>query len=455
MKVKLPTASYNLPGRNPSRLLNAYAQASVGKTPVEVLGCPGIVSFCTPTYGSETPVGRVLYEMKGQLYAVVGQSFFTVSSTGSYTRIGAVPGTGRLMLAGNGTQIVTDTGLIYDGTTITPITDADRPSWEAVDFIDGYVVYVESNSQRFGGSALYDSSSYDGLDYASAEGSPDNLLSLIVDHRQVILFGTDSTEIWWNSGIAGFPFERLSGGFLELGGLARFGATKADNSVFWLASDRTIRRLSGSTPLRVSTHGVEEKLSAYTTVSDCEAFSWTWEGHIFVAFRFSAQGACWVLDVTTNEWHERKTFGSSTWNISHAVSCGGKVYVMDATTGSIGTLDDTVYTEFGTTLRREVTFPDVYNNGSRLFHSQFDAIFRTGDSPTGVTPYVTLEISDDGGSTWRALPDRPLGEIGEYRKIVRWPRLGSARDRVYRIACASAAPFYLVDASLDVAAGRK
>ena len=453
--MKLATASYNLPSRNPSRLVNCYAQQSVGKTPVEVLGVPGITTFSTPRYGSDSVQGRALFQMKGQLYAVVGQSFYTVSSTGTAARAGAIPGNARLLLAGNGIQIVTDTGYIYDGSTVSYITDMDRPDWEAVDFIDGYIVYVESDSGRFGCSALYDGSDYDALDFATAEGSPDNLVTLIVDHRQVILFGTDTTEIWFNSGQSGFPFERLSGGFLELGALARLGMAKADNSVFWLASDRTIRRLSGQTPVRVSQHGVEESLSRYTTVADCEAFSYTWDGHIFGVFRFPTEGRCWAFDVTTNEWHERQTYGSEGWNITQAVACNGEVYVLDAITGTIGVLDDTVYTDFGNTLRREVTFPAVYSTERRLFHSQFDAVFRTGDAPISVTPYVTLEISNDGGNTWRALVDRPLGEIGEYRKVLRWTRLGTARDRVYRLACASAVPFHLIDAQLAVAGGEQ
>ena len=359
----------------------------------------------------------------------------------------------RLMLAGNGIEIVTDTAYIYDGSTVSVINDPDLVPWSAVDFVDGYIVAVESGSGRFVCSNLYDASSYDALNFATAEGAPDNLVTLKVDHRQVILFGTSTTEIWWNSGAASFPFERLSGGFVEIGCIARLGVAKADNSVFWLASDRTIRRLSGTTPVRVSQHGVEEALSRYTTVDDCEAFTYTWDGHIFVVFRFPTEGATWVLDVTTGEWHERETYGDEVWQVCGAATIDGRAYVLNAETGAIGYLSDTTYQEYGGILRREVTYPAVYKDGARMFHSQIDLIMRTGDAPTGEVPYITAQISDDGGTTWTALPDRALGEVGQYRNVIRWNQLGYARDRVYRFACANAVPFHIIDTTLVAAGG--
>lgn len=450
--MRLPTASYSLPGRNPSRLVNVYAQVSTGKTPVELLGAPGLSTVCTPTYSGNTTVGRALFQVDDQVYSVVGQSLYSVSGT-SYTRLGALPGDTRVMLASDGISVVTDTGYIWNGTTLSYISDIDRPDFAAVDFSDGRIVYVESGTGRFGASGLYAAGDYDGLDFATAEGSPDDLITLIVDHREVILFGRDSTERWYNAGVDGFPYQRSPDGYVEIGILGRFARCKADNSVFWLASDRTIRRLSGSTPVRVSQHGVEEAIATYATVDDCEAFSWTWEGHIFVAFRFPTEGACWVLDVTTGEWHERETYGYDGWQVAHTVSAGGKVYALNAVTGSIGVFSESVNTEFGSTLERKIVFPSVYADGARVFHSQLDLMFRTGDVSPGTSPTILLEYSDDGGSTWNSLPDRDMGETGEYRKIIRWNRLGYSRDRCYRLTVTDDCPFHLIDSALQALPG--
>jgi hypothetical protein len=208
--------------------------------------------------------------------------------------------------------------------------------------------------------------------------------------------------------------------------------------------------------VRVSQHGVEEKLSAYARVDDCEAFPYTWNGHLFVVFRFpnalgTGNGACWVFDVTTSEWHERSTYGSSTWNVVDTAECYGKVFVQQASTGAIGYLSDSVYTEFGGTLRREWTYPAVYQDNVDMFHAQLELVARTGDAPIGIVPQVTLEISDDGGNTWVAMPARELGRVGQYKHLVRWNRLGVAKDRVYRCSVDNAAvPVRITGTTLQV-----
>jgi hypothetical protein len=456
--VHLPSASYNQPSRSPSRLVNTYAQAKTDKGPFEVIGAPGIVPFTTLGVGP----GRGLFVMRGSLYAISGTTLYRIDEVGSEAVLGTLPGTTKVQFAGNGTEIVFSTKHIWSSSTISAITDPDMPAVSAIDYVDGYVVYAETGSGRWGCSQLYDGANYDGLDFATAEAYPDDLVTLKVDHRQVLLFGQETTEIWWNSGnaAAGFPFERLSGGFLEYGCLARLGVVKQDNSVFWLANDRTIRRLTSQTPVRVSQHGMEEKLASYSRVDDCEGFPYTWNGHLFVVFKFPTAGATWVLDVTTGEWHERESYGSSTWNVVDAVHCYGKVFVQHSETGAVGYLADSTYTEFGRILRREVTFPSIYQGSERLFHSQLDIILKTGDAPIGVTPTLQLDISDDGGNTWTSLPARaldplPVGQVGEYRRVVRFTRLGMARDRVYRVAMSDNAPFHLLDTQLTVVAGIK
>jgi hypothetical protein len=249
----------------------------------------------------------------------------------------------------------------------------------------------------------------------------------------------------------------LAGGDIEYGCLARLGVAKQDNSVFWISNDRTIRRLSGQTPQRVSHHGVEQKLSRYVRIDDCEAFPITWNGHLWVVFNFpSAQGvgvgATWVFDVTVQEWHERSTYGLQHWNVVDSAICyGGKVFVQSATTGAIAVLNDRTFTEFGGTLRRSWTYPQVYGSNRPMVHGALEMEMRTGDAPLGELGHVHLEVSDDGGNTYTSVPPRTLGRTGEYSHTIRWNRLGQAKDRVYRASVDDAhVPVALNDTLLTV-----
>jgi hypothetical protein len=440
VSIRLPTASYNQPSRNSARLLNCYAQASTGKVPVEVVGTPGVV-----TYRALEAPGRGLAVQSGEVLAVAGNALYNVLNG---SEVGTITGSGVLTFAAGVSQLVTDNGYIYQGGTVAAITDADLPLFAAVDFVDGYVLGVERGTGKFYGSALNDSSDWAGLDFATAEGAPDNLVTLKVDHREVILFGTDTTEIWWNSGAAGFPFERTSGGFIELGCCARLGVAKADNSVFWLASDRTIRRLSGRTPVKVSQIGVEEALAAYTTVNDCEAISYTYAGNIIVQFHFPTEGKTWCLNVTTAEWFEQD------YRFVAAIQHDGKTWVQ-AEDGTVGYLSPNVYTVFGENVTREVTTGHVFAGHQRVFVAQLDAILRTGDIDPDLIPMLQLDVSYDGANTWHGLPSRELGRMGGYRQVCRWTRLGVARDIVVRVRVSDAVPFHLMGVEVEAEGGAK
>jgi hypothetical protein len=222
---------------------------------------------------------------------------------------------------------------------------------------------------------------------------------------------------------------------------------KADNSVFWLASDRTVRRLAGRTPAKVSQLGVEEALASYTTVNDCEALSFTWNGSVHVQFAFPTEGKTWVFCVNSGEWYEQD------YRYVAAINHDGKVWVQ-AEDGTVGYLAN-VPTVFGTSLIREVTTGHTFAGNDRVFVAQLDAILRSGDADAGLVPMVQLDVSYDGGNTWTSFPARELGRMGGYRHVVRWTRLGTARDIVVRLRVSDAVPFALMGIELEAQGGAK
>jgi hypothetical protein len=118
--------------------------------------------------------------------------------------------------------------------TFGEITDLDFPGALTISYLNGYFVFIEPNSQKVWTAELLDPTSIDPLAFASAEGSPDGLVSSITDHSEVWLFGTNSVEVWYNSGAVDFPLQRIQGAFNEIGCAATFSVAKLDNGLFWL-----------------------------------------------------------------------------------------------------------------------------------------------------------------------------------------------------------------------------
>jgi hypothetical protein len=457
MLIQLPVHSYSNESHKSGseRLINCYAeQTPAANHPASVSRVAGIKTpsgIVNPTSGE----GRGVYTWQGLLYSVVGTTLYKINSDHVYTSLGTIAGSGVVSFGETATQLVicaNAASYVYNNVTLAQITDTDFDNGVQCCSIDGYVLFRRESTGIFFSSDLADATSYDALMFATAEGLADNIVGIIADHRQAILAGSQSMEIWYNAGISGFPFIRDANGFVELGCASGSTLAKADNTVFWLASDLTVRRLDGVTPIRISQHGVEQAIAGYD-VSDAQGFAYTQYGHLFYVLNFPTSDATWVYDATTNEWHERQSYGIGRWRPVSATLAYGNWYVQDFETGKIGYLDRDTYTDWDDTQRVEMTFQDIYSDGRLIRHALFELLCEVGVGNTGqgADPQATLEYSNDSGQTWRTLPTKSLGEVGEYKQRVRWHRLGAARYRTYRLSMSDPVKFIVSAANLEAA----
>jgi len=391
-------------------------------------------------------------------YVVSGTEFYKVTGlTATPTKLGDVTGTGPVSVADNGTQIFlacNGPSYIYNEVTnvFSQITDPDFPGAVTVGYLDGYFVFNEPNSQKVWVTQLLDGTSVDPLDFASAEGSPDGLVGLIVDHREAWLFGTDSVEVWYDAGLSDFPLTRIQGAFNEIGCVSAFSIAKLDNGLFWLGTDARgqgiVYRANGYTGTRVSTHAIEYAIAQYGNISDAIGYTYQQEGHAFYVLTFPSANATWVYDVATQAWHERAGWNTSTGQFTrHRSNCqcnfGGNTVVGDFENGNIYTLSLNVYADNGGVqkwLRSWRALPTGQNDLKRTAqHSlQLDCESGTGlVTGQGSDPEIMLRWSDDGGHTWSNEHLSKMGKIGEYYRRVFWRRLGMTlklRDRVYEVS---------------------
>lgn len=460
-RLALPLHSYVLRSRpaSPTRLVNCFAEKLPpgAKGPYALTRAPGIAAWTTVGTGPITAMHKAL----GYLWVVSGSKLYRVDSNKVVTEIGTIGIPTRIDIANNITTIVVvnePDAYYYDTTTATfgQITDADFTSRGAsdVEFLDNYLLFTEPNSGRFFGSDVGSATSFDALNFATAEGSPDNLVGLKVDHRQVMLLGEDTVEIWELVGGGGFPFARAANGFIEQGCFNGRTAAKQDNSVFWLAQDYTVRRLDGITPTRISQTGIEQALGSVTVGSGL-GLSYSLEGHLFYVLQFPE--GTFVYDATTKEWHERETYGYPYWLAWSNAQFAGLELVGDVSSNRIGYLSPTSYDDWGATQRMEWTYQPVYAEGNRAFHDRLEVIMETGvglTSGQGSDPEMMMDVSDDGGRTWQALPNMKIGKIGEHQKRVVWTQLGSSFDRVYRGAISDPVKATLIDTQLEARGAR-
>lgn len=411
-----------------SKLVNCFAEKGDGdqREMFQIMLIPGLTTFVTL---ATSPV-RGIHRMGDTLYAVAGARLYSISSAGVATDLGAIPGSGRVAMADNGTELAIvggTTGYVYSGGSIT--TPANLPAAVSdVAYIDGYILWTKDASGQFVISALNNATSYDALDIATVEGAPDNLVGVMVDHREVQFYGKQSIEIWYNSGAADFPFERQGNAFIERGCFSRDSIVKIDNSVHFLGDDMIVYRLDGYNPVRISTHAIEYELRNAT---DAWAFTTTEEGH--KQYHLCTDVGTFTFDMSTGAWHERKSLNLDNWRVGFGVRCYDRNIVASNTTGKIYTQSFDVYAEDSETISMEIE-PPLIEAGDRRRVTMYELEFlcETGvglNSGQGSDPQVMLKYSDDGGRNWSNEMWRSMGAIGAYDTRCVWGPLGQFRQR--------------------------
>jgi len=405
-------------------------------------------------------------------YVVSGTELYKMASlTATPVKLGDVSGLGPVSIADNGTQLFIACGgpsYIYNTTTgvFNKITDADFPGAVAVQYIDGYFVFNEPNSQRMWVTSLLDGLAVDPLDFASAEGSPDGVVAIAVDHRELWVFGTDTVEVWYDAALASFPFTRIQGAFSEIGCIAPYSIAKLDSALFWLGGDPRgfgiVYKNNGYAGIRISTHAIEFAIQSYGNTSDAVAYTYQQEGHAFYVLNFPTANTTWVFDVATGVWHERVGFSDGVYT-RHRSNCqcqyDNTTVVGDFENANVYAMDLNVHTDNGQTqkwLRSWRALPMGKNNLKRTVqHSlQLDAEAGVGLlEGQGSDPEAMLRWSDDGGHTWSSEHWRSMGKIGEYGRRIIWRRLGMTeklRDRVYEVSGTDPVKIALMGAELLV-----
>lgn len=455
------------------RSVNLYpeiVETGAGKSRVVLYGTPGLATFATIGGG---PI-RGLMKAGLRVFAVSGNTLFELFSNGTSINRGGISDDHLpVTITSNGLQLfITSNNLGWIFTlatnTLVEITDTGFSGAVMGAFIDSYFVALNPDSQRFQISAPYDGLVWDALDFASAEAMPDKSVSLLTDHKELWVFGEESIQPFYNSGDVDFPFVPIQGAIIEQGCDAAFSPAKVDNSIFWLGGDsrggEVVWRADGHSPVRVSTHAVENALRQYATTSDAVAYSYLDNGHWFYVLSFPSAQTTWCYDAATNWWHER-AFWNKASGVFEAhpvrthVSAWGKHLVGNRVNGEVYEMSLDTYYDAGNEIRRIRRCPHLSDEEKWTYYDSLQIDMQAGVGldglPTvqGTNPQAMLRWSNDGGRTWGNEHWTKMGKIGEYKTRVKWNSLGRARDRVFELMISDPVKVAITDAYLNVAQG--
>lgn len=447
------------------RMVNLYpelVETRDGKEVGGLYGTPGLDLLAT--IGNGPIRGLCSNPARTVLYAVSGSQVYKITASYVTTLLGALnTSSGPVSMARNDTQV-----MIVDGTygyiitmasdAFAQITDAQFPGADQVDFIDQYFVFNVPDTGQWMITALADGSSVDALDVATAEGSPDNLCGILVDHREVWTTGDETIEVWVPSPASEFPFERSQ--VIESGCGAAFSFAKMDNSVFWVDQFGIVRRADGYLPKRISTHAIERSIkpTAASTFDDLIAFTYSDEGHSFYQLTSASRDFTFVYDASTGLWHERAYRETNNEMTRHRANCycnfNNRHIVGDYVNGKIYGFNLDTYSDAGAT-KKWIRSWRALAEGRRsknIFMAKLTVDCEVGVgliTGQGSDPQMMLRVSRDGGKTWGNELTRPMGPIGEYLRKVDFGPLGSGKDVVFEVSGTDPVKVALIGAELE------
>jgi len=362
-------------------------------------------------------------------------------------------------------QTVSSTTIYALNWTVLPSTDGAFEGGGTVDISDNYFVYNKPNSQQWAASDLL-SPITDPLSFASKDGSPDDLVAIIVDRREVYLLGEMSSEAWLDVGSVPFPFQRIQGSSTQQGIAAAYSCARVGNSFAYVSKNNrgeaTIVQMNGYIPQRISTHAVETTLVGQD-VSDAIAWTYQLEGHETYVVTFPSigtNGLTWAYDITTGLWHKWLYTNNQNEYERHRGNCcaffNQQVLLGDYENGKLYRLSLSQYTDDGQLIRRVRRCPHITTDLQRQYFAELQIQFQPGvglSTGQGQDPQAMLRWSDDGGFTWSNENWVTIGKQGQYFTRAMWRRLGFARDRIFEVVITDPIKAVIVSANLKAEAG--
>ena len=437
--------------------INLYPEINQSAKNNSSLMCwPGMKAFASSaTYAED----RGMHVFRNQLYKISGPYLYKISSSGVYTNIGFIGGSGRATFADDGfvMAIVADGNVFsYDETTFQMLSDVDFETPNSVSFLNNQWIY-DGNRGNFVVSSVSEPGVIDGLNYASAEAIGDDLIRTYCFNQVLYLFGEKSTESWYNSGAGNPPFDRIEGGLIQKGIAGVYCIANTDQFVYFLGDDMSVYQLTGYQVRSIMTASIAREIESYSTVSDCVFYALKLQGQDFIVMDFPSEDKTWCYSETTNFWFQLSSGvdGGKHLATSYAY-CYGKHLV--AVNEDVHEWDVETFTDLGAVQIKERIIAPIDASianapGRRLMMNRFELLMQVGvgvPSGQGSNPVVMLSLSPDGGESWGAEYQVGIGQGGRYQTRVEWYHLESFYTGVIKIRFSDPVFVGIFSAAIDI-----
>ena len=307
---------------------------------------------------------RGVFEWRDHLYQVVSKDLIkiTTPSTGNYSVIGTIAGSEDVDVAVGFTSaaIVVKGGNAYtldENDVLTQIVDVDFVPSVSVSFMNSRWQYIPADGSVAFFSEVGAAGDIDPLSFFDAEQLPDKNSVCFNLGNYLYIGGTDSFEMFKDSGIGTVPYVRMNAriDYGYIGGKLEYTANGITTYLFVGRKGQQVPgifAISQGQAIRISNELIDTALATYTTeeLKDVKANRLIWLGYDVATFKlpnhaFGFENGNW-FELTTQVNNE-----SMPWDADHFAEFQGKYYVGDGP--KIGVFED-VPGDYGNTFEKRI-----------------------------------------------------------------------------------------------------
>tara|TARA_R110002110_G_scaffold51122_5_gene150398 strand:+ start:3914 stop:5314 length:1401 start_codon:yes stop_codon:yes gene_type:complete len=386
--------------------------------------------------GNGPGVGRGGINWNGVLYRVMGTKLVYIAEDNTVTEIGDVGGTDRVTFDYGFTYLAIASNnnlFLYDGTTLTQVTDPDLGVVLDVVWVDGY--YMTTDGEFLVITDLADPFAVNPLKYGSSEADPDPIEALLKLRNEVYALNRYTIEVFDNVGTTGFPFQRIAGAQIQKGSVGTHACCVFMDNIAFMGGGRNeapsiFMGANGSTQ-KIATREIEQILATYTETQLASAFL---EERIDKAHQFliiHLPNHTLVFDGAATQamgqpvWFTLSSTltGDSQWKAQSVIWVYDKWQVYNPTNTQFGYLDDSISSHWGVQIGWEFGTQIVYNESNGAIFHQLELIALTGHVAADTSPTIWAQHSSDG-ETWSVEKPVRAGTLGQRAKRLVWLQQG-------------------------------
>lgn len=311
-----------------------------------------------------------------------------------------------------------------------------------VAWIDGYTIYLRQLSDEWYISGIDAPATINALDFTNIDAVPDQCVGCCVINRELLVFGREHVEFYYDSGNSLFPFTRQQPGVAYPGAFSATSIATSKDAVFYLGNDHRVQMISGYSVSAISDAWVEGLFTP--GIGQIWGSVYVEAGRYLYSLSMPSGPGAIVYDIKEGLWHQRsgklKLSSAVAWHAG-IINAFGSILIAGVRSALLADLysyDPGTFIDAnaaGTLTTRIITLPSFEQGG----HPVFESALRLDAEQTGASGVAQFDYADESASSFithgqaTLASDGIASTVSMNQAMITWARCGRYRRRRHRL----------------------